>query len=378
MTEAEPMRVLQFAKRSVVTVALVSVALAGCSGNSNPDAPFNPAGTTADLEAVGSTFATSTFSSFAALSLKFDAVLGGAPIISRSAAAMDLRGMGRREQPSGTAATRAAAVESARRLASMLTQPAKQGLEASMMAIPASVAGKTFVYDLASGTYVASTRDPLPNTTVRFILYAVDPVTLAPNDPLVETGYVDLIDRSLGTTQAAQVVVVSGGVAYVDYTVTATSTASGGQVTVIGYVTDGSIQANVKLRSVLSFSGGLTLYYSLRVPKLELAVDLTLTASDIAQQTGTMTVNQSIQGPNGTVSMIGQFTSTTGLLHIKVNGDAYATITTNGTTTTITRDDGQPFTDDEMNSMNKVFEIQAGAFSSFDQMLTPVGAMFAA
>jgi hypothetical protein len=378
MMEAEPMRVLQFAKQSVVTVALVSVALTGCNGLSTPDAPFNPAGTSADLEAVGTTFASPTFSSFAALSVKFDAALGGAPIISGSAAAMAMRGTGRREQQGGTAGMRAAAVESAQRLAAMLTRPAKQAVRASMMAIPASVAGKTFVYDVATGTYVVSNRDPLPTTTVRFILYEVNPATFAPVQPLVETGYVDLIDRSLGTTQAAQVVVVWGGVTYLDYTITATSTASSGQVTVIGYVTDGSVQANVKFRSVLTFSGGLTLYYSLRVPVREVAIDLTLTASDIAQQTGTMSVNQSIKGPHGTVSMTGQFTSTTGLLHIRVNGNGFATIATNGTTTTITRDDGQPFSDEEMNSMERVFEVQAGAFISFDQMLTPVGAMFAA
>jgi hypothetical protein len=369
--EAESMRVLQFAKQSVVTVALVSVTLAGCSSNSSPDAPFSPAGTSADLDAVGSTFSSPTFTSFAALSLKFDAAIGGAPIISASAAAMDIRGTG------GAAGMRAAAVQSARRLAAIISRPAKQGLRASMMTIPASVAGKTFEYDLATGTYVASSRPLLAANTVRFILYAVDPATFLPNDPLVETGYVDLIDRTAGTTQSAQVIVVSGTTTYLDYTITATSTVSSGKVTVIGYVTDGSVQAILNLSSTITFTGGLTLKYSLRVPERDVAIVLTLTATDIIQQTGTLTVNLSIRGPNGTVTMTGQFTSTTGLLHVRINGDAFATITTNGTTTTITRDDGQPFSDEEMGSMNRVFELQAGAFASFDQMLAPVGALFA-
>ncbi len=364
------MRVLQFAKRSVVTVAFVSVTLAGCSGNSSPDAPFNPAGTSADLDAVGSSFASPTFNSFSALSVKFDAAIGGAPIISASAAAMEI---GRRNN---TGNMRAAAVQSAQRLAAMMTRPAKQGVSASMMAIPTSVAGKTFEYDLATGTYVVSSRPLLATNRVRFILYAIDPVTLAPVDPLVETGYVDLVDRTAGTTQAAEVVVVSGSTTYLDYTITATSTASSGRVTVIGYVTDGSVQANINLRSVLTFTGGLTLSYSLRVPDRDVAIDLTLSATDLAQQTGILTVNLTIRGPNGTVSMTGQFTNTTGLLHIRINGDAFATVTTNGTTTTITRDDGQPFSDDETGAMNRVFDLQGGAFTSFDQMLAPVGAMF--
>ena len=77
----------------------------------------------------------------------------------------------------------------------------------------------------------------------------MDPVTLTPVEPLVETGYVDLIDLSAGATQAARVLVVSGGTTYLDYTVTATSGASSGRVTVIGMVTDGTTQANINLRS---------------------------------------------------------------------------------------------------------------------------------
>jgi hypothetical protein len=373
MMEAEPMRVLQFAKRSVVTVALVSVTMAGCSVNSGPDTPFNPAGTSADLDAVGSTFASPTFTSFAALSVHFDAALAGSPVISASAAALDVRGTSGAH--ASAASMRAAAVQSARRLTALMSRPAAQGTRASMMAVPAGAAGKTFEYDLATGTYIAGTRPQLASNTVRFILYAVDPVTLLPVNPLVETGYVDLIDKSIGTTQAAEVVVVSGTTTYLDYTITATSTATSGRVTVLGYVTDGSVQANINLRSVLTFTGGLTLTYSLRVPAREVSIDLTLSATDLAQQTGIITVNLAIKGPNGSVSMIGQFTSTTGLLHVRINGTAFATITTNGATTTITRDDGQPFSDDEMGSMTRVFELQAGAFASFDQMLAPVGAL---
>ena len=365
------MRVLQFAKRSVVTVAFVSVTLAGCTSNSSPDAPFNPAGTNADLDAVGSSFSSSTFNSFSALSMKFDAAIGGAPIISASAAAMEI---GRR---SNSGNMRAAAVQSAQRLAAIMSRPSTKGAGASMMAIPTNVAGKTFEYDLATGAYVVSSRPLLASNTVRFILYAIDPVTQAPVDPLVETGYVDLIDRTAGTTQAAEVVVVSGSTTYLDYTITSSSTASTGRVTVIGYVTDGSVQCNINLSSVLTFTGGLTLNYSLRVPDHELAIDLALSATDLAQQTGTLTVNLTIRGPNGTVGLTGQFTNTTGLLHVRIGGDAFATIQTNGTSTTITRDDGQPLSDDEMGAMNRVFDLQAGAFIAFDQMLAPVGALFA-
>jgi uncharacterized lipoprotein NlpE involved in copper resistance len=116
--EAEPMRVLQFAKRSVVTVALVSLTLAGCGGESSPDAPFNAAGTSADLQAMDSTFASPAFASFSTFSLMFDAALGGSPIISNSAAAISVRG-------GSTAAIKAAAARSAQRLAAIFAQQSK-------------------------------------------------------------------------------------------------------------------------------------------------------------------------------------------------------------------------------------------------------------
>lgn len=368
------MRVLQFAKRSVVTVALVSMSLVGCGGESTPDAPFNPSGTSADLEAMSSTFASPAFASFSTFSLMFDAALGGAPIIAASASALDIRG----KTPQGI---RAAAVRSAQRLAAILQQG--RGMSASssrtgqaFTAVPVEIAGKTFVYDPATGSYGASTLTGAPSNGVRFLLYAVDPVSYAPVEPLTETGYVDLIDLSAGSTQAARVLVVSGGITYIDYTVSASSTTSSGRVSAVGMVTDGTTLAKINLQSTITFTAGLTLSYSLDLPQRGVSIDLTVTASDISQPTGTILINLLMRGPNGTVAMSGQFSETSGTLNVRVNGSAFATVSTDGTTTTITRTDGTPLPEDEFVALQRVFEIQAGAFTSFDQMLAPVGAFF--
>jgi hypothetical protein len=375
--EAEPMRVLQFAKRSVVTVALVSVTLAGCGGESFTDAPFNPAGTSADMEAMNSTFGSPTFASFSTFSLMFDAALGGAPIIAASAAALDVRGKSlSRAERGSTAGLRAAAARSARRIAAIMPKPAASGFSASMMDIPAEVAGKTFVYDLATARYVDSGLPLLPNNQVRFILYAVDPVTFEPVDPLVETGRVDLFDLSAGSTQAARVLVISGSTTYLDYTVSASSSASSGRVTVIGYVTDGTTQANINLQSTLTFNAGLTLSYSLDLPQRDVSIDLTLSASDITNPSSPLEFDLLMRGPNGTVAINGQFTETTGTFNVRISGDAFATITTNGSTTTITRNDGTPLTEDELQALSEIFEMSGEAGASFDQMLMPVGALF--
>lgn len=367
------MRVLQFAKRSVVTVALVSLVLAGCTGDSSPDAPFNPVGTSADLDAMNSTFASPEFSSFSTFSLMFDAALGGSPIISTSVAALDVRGK-------NAPAIRAAAARSAARLAATL----KRGMSASgslrsaqvVAAVPPEVAGKTFVYDPNTVGYVASDITGAPANGVRFILYAVDPVTYAPVEPLNATGHVDLIDLSAGSTQAARVLVVSGSTTYIDYTASATTGTSSSRLTVIGMVTDGNIQANINLRSTFTFTTGLTLTYSLDLPQRDVSIDLTVGSSDVSQQDSPTTVTLTMRGPNGTIGMNGQFTDTSGSLNITINGSAFAHVTTSGTSVTFTRHDGTPLSQEELDVLERVFALQEQAFISFDQMLAPVGSFF--
>jgi hypothetical protein len=365
------MGVLQFAKRSVVTVATLGLLLSGCEGS--PDVPFNPTGTTEDMEAVNSSFESSAMASFSTFGLMFDAALGGSPIVTASKAALEVRNA-LPSQGDG-AAVRAAALRSARRLAAMVPRGSHPQLSASVAALPSEVAGKTFVYDAASGSYIVSDRPSLALDRVRFILYAVDPVTREPVTPLVETGYVELIDRTSGSTNAAQVLLVSGGTTYLDYTVFYRETATSGSVTVNGYVTNGSVRANIYLRASLTATGGLTLSYTVSVPQRDVSIELSLSASDVAQG-GTITLNLEMVGPNCFVTMTGQFSETTGSIVVRVNAEPFARINTDGTVTTITGYNGEPLADDEMMALNHIFLLSQGAFLTFDLMLAPVGAFF--
>jgi hypothetical protein len=358
------MRVLQLAKRSVLTAAAVCVALTGC-GESGPNVPFNPTGTTDDLAAVNSTFGSSTFASFSTFSLMFDAALAGSPMVSASAAAMDVRGKGRADM-------RAAAVRSAKRLAAILPRAGQNGAHATIASIPAGVAGKTFVY--SGGSYVVSDRTGAPTNGVRFILYAVDPVTFTPVAPLVETGYVDLSDLSSGSTSAARVRVFSGETEYLNYTVSVTGTLSGGRVSVFGYVTDGTNRANVNLRATVTLSGGLTLAYNVSVPEREFAITLTLSSSGLDPETGTIQVTLTVLGANGWIQMSGQFEQTGVTMNVSVSGRHFATITAvGGGEPVITGADGEPLTDEDIAALSGIFEMTASAFTSFDLLFAPVG-----
>jgi hypothetical protein len=363
------MRVLQITKRCVTLLATACVALTGC-GESGPDAPFNPSGTSGDLAALNATFESPTFASFSWFSPQFDAALGGSTLVSTSSGAFNFR----RATTAGE--YRAAAARTARNLAALVRKGPNESFSASSASIPSELAGKTFEY--VDGSYVATARTGAPSNGVRFILYAVDPVTFTPVEPLVETGYVQLSDLSGGTTQAARVLVVSGTTTYLDYTVSFTATTTSGQVTVNGYVTDGALRANLLLRSTVTSAGGLTLLYRVTVPERDVLVNLTITAEGLDQEAASIEMSLTMSGPNGAVRLSGTFTQTGGTLSVSVNGEAYATITSTGAgEPTITGADGEQLTEEDVDAIHGVFDMTGEAFTSFDAMIMPVGVFMA-
>jgi hypothetical protein len=358
------MRVLQCTKRSVTLMAAACVALTAC-GDSGPDVPFNPTGTSEDVQAVADAFSSETFGSFSTFSMYFDAALGtSTPVISTSAHAFNFR------RTTSAGELRAAATRNARSIAA-LTAAKHKSFSAETAAIPAEVAGKTFEFD--GNTYVPTDRTGAPANGVRFIIYAVNPVTFQPVLPLSEVGYVQLTDLSGSNTQAARVIVVSGETTYLDYTVTATATTAGGRVTVDGYVTDGVHSANVNLRSTVNESAGFTLEYSVDVPQRDVAIDLTMNTSGIDPETSVININLSMSGPNGTVSMAGQFGQTGGTLVVRVNGRVFATMTASGAAEpSITGADGEPLSDADAVALQNIFNITGAAFIASDAMVLPV------
>lgn len=362
------MRVLQCPKRSVTLLAAVCVAVNACGG-SGPEVPFNPAGTSDDILAMNETFASPVFASFSTFSLYFDAAIEPAPMVSAAARAFNFRRATTRGE------LKAAALRTAQRLAALMPSRVNGNFSASSAAIPAEVAGKTFEFN--GGSYVPTERQGAPANGVRFLIYAINPVTLEPADPLQEVGYVQLTDLSGGSTQAARVVVVSGGTTYLDYAVSATATATSGQVTVSGYVTDGVNRANILLRTTISEAGGLTLLYSLDVPQRDVSIDLTMTLTGFDTENGTIGISLSMSGPNGSVSLSGELTETGGTLTARVNGDVFATISTSGTQTVITGADGQPLSEEDAGALENIFNLTGGAFAAFDAMIVPVGTFLA-
>lgn len=140
--------------------------------------------------------------------------------------------------------------------------------------IPEEYWGITFV--LENGEYVASERTGAPATGVRFILYAINPVTKEPIED-VEVGWVDLVDESDGVANSLRIIVVSDDVTHVDYAVSCGFVVGGIEVSGNGFITDGETRANLDLSLVFSQSDGISFDFLVDVPSKNLELDLAMT-----------------------------------------------------------------------------------------------------
>ncbi|HEY7636144.1 MAG TPA: hypothetical protein VH763_11395 [Gemmatimonadales bacterium] len=353
------MHVLHYARRSLYLLSLATVTLAGC-GKDNGPSEFNPQGASDDMAAAQSAFGSSVAASFAAAGTDISVALGGSAAVASSAQ---------------LALSRPARTERYTRAVTSLFR-SSPGIQAMVVAIPTSVAGKTFIYDTASDTYIASDLTGAPSNGVRFMLYAVNPLTLRPAEPLNEVGYVDIVDESGSTTSAFHVTVVSDGLTYLDYNASASGTASGGVVTVSGFASDGSTRANFTVQNTITQNANeldIALDYDLRVPSRDFVVGYQASFAAASGAAVQATVDFSIAGRNGNLSLTGSYSDDGGSFTVKVNGETYATVTiTVDGQTVLTSATGQPLTESEEATVRSAVEYYDGSLDLSSSLLVPL------
>jgi hypothetical protein len=356
--EADFMRVTHYARRSLAAAGL-ALALAGCSSDGSAPSEFDPQGTAADMAAAQDAFASGPTNSFVAVSNDIAVALNGSPLVASSAALVLSRSSKATERY-------------ARQIAALLPAGGA-GIQASVVGIPSEIAGKTFVWDETTGTYVASDLSGAPSNGVRFLLYAVDPVLYQPVVPLVETGYVDVIDQST-TLPNVRIKVVQANLTYLDYTVVASATTSGGTVTISGFAFNGATRANFTLRNTVSVSDSVVVLssdYELDVPSRDLSVDWTATLANVSPTEVAVTLDLAVSGPNGNVRLVGTSGVNGGTYTVKVNGETFATITVSSNALVITGASAEPLTPDEEQALETVFDSYEDSLIAFSELLMP-------
>jgi len=361
------MRVLQYASRSVATVALLALA-AGCKTDSTaPNAPFDPAGTSADIAAIDQSFEAPAMDAYAAASSQIGAVVGG----SAAAAVLAV--------PS--AAITSGGKAGALRYAASLAKQYQTGTlrpSLSTAAIPAEYLGTTFVWDVETDTYVASDLTGAPSSGVRFLLYAVNPITNLPVEPLVEIGYADIIASETATSATVHVIVVSAGVTYLDYAVVASGSASSANVSISGYATNGNDRVNFDLETTLTGSEaaglGIGIDYLLVLPtRGGFQLEIEAATTGIFTEATTTTADLLARGDHGTVTVQGAETNGAGSYEVEVNGELFATITVTGEAPpVIVGADGQPLSEAEQAALMAIWFMFYQGFDFFEDLTDPI------
>ena len=236
-------------------IALALLA-AACSDNSvAPKSPANPQATAAELAALGSVFNAGALQSLSSVS---GSISPSAPAplsaLALAASANPLHHSTRLEPY-------ARRIDGARVFARLLKP--EMSVNAVAALFPAAFVGKTFEWNFTTLHYDTTARTGAPSNGVRFILYAIDPLTDQPAGPApgTEVGYVDLKDES-GSSPKVHVIVagVGGAPVYVDYTVTLTTqSTSSVKITTGGYITNGAGSPDsLRFTGAISASGSTT------------------------------------------------------------------------------------------------------------------------
>lgn len=344
--------------------ASLTLALAACGDDSNGGAPFNADGTTGDVNAVSATFDSPAMNSLGWAAAGIDGVFG-APVVSSSFGAIQ------------SAAHPKSLASSARRVARSTNGFNSRTVTSVALAVlPAEVLGKTYEYNTGTAQYEQTDRTGAPTNGVRFIVYAINPITHVPTEPLTEAGYADVLDESTATSNSLRLQLVSNGTTYLNYGVTGTETTGSAQVTVDGFATDGTTLVNFNLDNTASeaANGTLGFDYRLDVPSRDVNLVYLLSLTQLSTPSAMADVDVTVSGPHGDVSIEGGYAEAGGQLTANVNGEPFAVMTLDedSRVTSITKPDGSELTLPEYGCLAAIWGAVLRGLDVFEDLLDPV------
>jgi hypothetical protein len=352
----------RLARGRLAVAAGVAFLAAACSSSSGPNGGSgftNPTATTAAFKSVDTTFKTPAFNSFKGLSGMFTPM--SPPVATMlHATALSVQGPAAYRDPYALAAQHVAAIRAGLRSQVI-----------SLAIINPTYLGKTYVLTGTAGSYhyTASTRMGAPANGVRFILYAVDPITFQPVTPLAETGYADLIDNSTAMVNSLQVIVVEGTTTYANYAITGSDVSGVANLTLVGFVSDGTTPVNFNISyKADNATGTLTETTTISAPSKSFQLGFNVSATSSVSGTVTttnITLDFTLTSGTDTASAHGMLTTTVdssnqsttdnGTITVTVNGSPFATITLTTGGVTITGPGGGALSADQQAAIAEMF-----------------------
>lgn len=365
MTLMHSLFTIRARRRAPALAAWLLAVVAACSdGNAPKSATFDAARVDAGLQAAQRAIEAPAVSSFLALSPS----VAAAPGVNASAAVAGVRAV---------LSARTVSPDSARGAALVLARALDAAPEVSEAPLlPSTVLGTTFVFSPITQGYVpAPGRAGAPANGVRFVLYAVNPVT---KQPVLETeiGYAELTDEGGAAFNrvAYRLRVVSGGVTYLDYGVQADVGLTGVQVGVDGFASDGTTRLDFDVDVGAHVQNGeaqLEVAFAFDVPTQNFHTRATVRGSDALG--GSAEVTMKVIAGGDTVDVAASFAASGLDATFRVNGFLFATATGNPAQPVIRGADGHELSQAEMAVLGGIVRLIESQFLLLGALLAPLG-----
>ena len=362
-------------------LALV-ILTAACSDNAvAPKSPANPQATAAELAALGTIFNAAPLQSLSSVSGSLT------PSAPAPLSALALAGSTNPLSHSIRLQPYARRIDAARVFTRLLPEMSVTGVAALF---PPAYVGKTFEWNFTTLQYDTTARAGAPDNGVRFILYAIDPLTGYPAGPTpgTEVGYIDLKDETGSGSPKLHVIVagVGGTPVYVDYTVTLTAQSTTQvRINTAGYITNGANSPDS-----LRFDGTITAAGSTSSVSVTEDVSFDVNSHDthvrnwqrvtISQTALTLGLSFRFEHGAEIVTLDGNLNvddlgNVAGTFTAKVDGGLYATCTVTGSPNTFTLScegaDADGLSADDDAALDALSEQAGNVTTVFEGMLTP-------
>ncbi|MFC1640272.1 hypothetical protein ACFL3B_05880 [Gemmatimonadota bacterium] len=347
---------------AILGMTLALGTLACGSDITGPDGGnFDAETTAAGLATVDGAFETDAFASLEVLGDNF-----GIPGASAPAAVELLKAAAHPDTP-----------DFSERISSAASELLATSAAPAVVLIPEEYRGLTLTYTGEGGYEVDEALTDAPANGIRFILYAVNPITREITEPLTEIGYADITDESTEAVASIGLAVVSGGVTYLDYLVTLSGTIVNPTFTIDGFITDGTDQADFTLTHAYAVNiAGITINIDYDIAVNDFSMDVSLEIVGGGDQSTTTTVDISFSDGSNTVTIAGSVEDEVGTLEVFTNSVLFATITIDGSAVTVVDGDGEPLTQEEITTLQELIEIIDEAGEIFEDLVRPVEFLF--
>ena len=354
--------------RQWVAATLVCLTSAGCAGDEatrpEPQATLDAERVGADVAAMRGVMAAPAWASFVTMSERFDLSPAASSALATS---RELVGVGR------TLSTAEMQRVASRAAIGVLT-PAERTIRVESL-------GKTFRWDAAARRYVhAPERTGAPANGVRFLLYAINPVT---HEPLAdhEIGHADLTDIGLALANGVglRLQVVSGALTALDYTVVIQGSEDAGSLGVSGFLSDGTTRLQFVIDAHARSAGttaAVDVDFQFAIPERGLSVAASVEGTHTAQgaaQTVDLTVRSGLNRIDVAVTEDERAVDAT----IHVNDQLFATVRGDRHNPEIRGAGGRELTPQEIQALQHIVALAGGIFELFGNLLKPVAAILA-